>query len=58
MSGGVDHHALLRAAPKEFTMTVPTPEQAIDRDPGNYFVAMDEPLAHTVDIRTFFAGLR
>ncbi|WP_328534150.1 epoxide hydrolase 1 [Micromonospora zamorensis] len=54
MSGGVDHHALLRAAPqtfsyawndspagllawmmqkfKEFTMTVPTPEQAIDRD--------------------------
>ncbi|MEU8257209.1 alpha/beta fold hydrolase [Micromonospora inaquosa] len=54
MSGGVDHHALLRAAPqtlsyawndspvgllawmmqkfKEFTMTVPMPEQAIDRD--------------------------
>jgi pimeloyl-ACP methyl ester carboxylesterase len=54
MSGGVDHHALLRAAPqtfayawndspvgllawlihkfKEFSITVDTPEQAIDRD--------------------------
>ncbi|MGN9765232.1 epoxide hydrolase family protein [Micromonospora sp. SD12] len=54
MSGGVDHHALLRAAPqtfayawndspvgllawlvqkfKEFTLTAPTPEQAIARD--------------------------
>ncbi|SCL72718.1 Pimeloyl-ACP methyl ester carboxylesterase [Micromonospora citrea] len=54
MSGGVDHHALLRAAPqtfayawqdspvgllawmmqkfKEFTITAPTPEQAIDLD--------------------------
>jgi pimeloyl-ACP methyl ester carboxylesterase len=152
MSGGVDHHALLRAAPqtfayawtdspigllawivqkfKEFAITVSTPEQAIARDhiltnvslywftgtsgssswpmyerltladdggfawpegqkevpsgvygggtalmrrlaerhntivhwpegnPGGHFVAMEEPLAHAADIRTFFGKLR
>ncbi|WP_203718172.1 epoxide hydrolase family protein [Asanoa siamensis] len=152
MSGGVDHHALLRAAPqtfayawtdspvallawltqkfKEFAFMAETPDQVIDRDlmltnaslwwftgtagssswpmydlltlapgggfawpqgqknvpsgqygggsalmrrlaerdndivhwpegnPGNHFVAMEQPAAHAADIRTFFSGLR